>query len=173
MSDPPHSPSDNLHSATEALAQALKGYSESTVASKELDLVTYTASQLPIMQELITSLKSHKDRVHCDVRGTLPDMYTVYFNHVVSLALNMVEKAKSPFWTLRDDLRNDVRPPRATVSYEMRAPVQAYIFAYEDRGVFEKWEEERQRSGADNLEAILSEGFFKDVCEMEIGRAHV
>lgn len=79
-----------------------------------------------------------------DANHNLEQKYATYFSSVADLAWDMIEKARHPFACLSNDLKDKVQPLRACVAHEMRAPVHMYVYHYENRGAFERWDAGRQ-----------------------------
>ncbi|KAK5086087.1 hypothetical protein LTR70_007322 [Exophiala xenobiotica] len=134
-------PSDDLRMITSLFSEALQTHSAPT---HDREFVSLIADHLPSAHDCITRLKIQKINVPNGTSPKLAREYSAYFRSTVDLAWGMAEKAKNPFRTLREDLKSRDRAGlvhvRATVGVEMRAPVHAYVCAYEDRALFEKWE---------------------------------
>lgn len=153
-----------LHGITNTLAAALQAHSFSSI--NDMELIRMITDKLPGAKLCIDELASRKNTLSCKHNTQLAEKYKTYLDSIISLALNMIDKAKLPLDKLHADLKTNVVHFEPTAASLLKALIHGYIHAYEDQAIVQEWETEREKIVTDVPGSTSDKDFFEAICEM-------
>jgi len=153
-----------LQGITNTLAAALQAHAFSSI--NDMELIRMITDKLPGAKLCIDELASRKNTLSCKHNTELAEKYKTYLGSIINLALNMIDKAKPPLDKLHAGLKTNVVHLELTAASLLKALIQGYIHAYEDRAIVQEWEIEREKIVTDVPESTSDKDFFEALCEM-------